>query len=306
MSREQEMSSLPGNPGNDRGDTAHASTGPLRIVGSVTANGAPQNSGARESEPSKVRNGETEKAFETFVSQRESYAQYCLDRTPGNRGLHGSSMSEQGHSSALSFLNDGKKDNSYFAQPVDMISKLLKRQKHHTKKTDALLFGESQKLTVEESHLKKEPDTRANNLLLRAVQILGLREYERFKCNLLRTAEYATEYVKDSISDEVTCTIVRSTRHPDAPPRYLRKGERCDCKDRIAEQDMCVHEICCDGFDQDKFLPRHLRRDRVSGSLEGWSPPESSASPLDEILKSNEVIFDPPAPAKDESQEMSI
>ena len=75
----------------------------------------------------KVRNGETEKAFETFVSQRESYAQYCLNATPGNRGLHGSSMSEQGHSSVLSFLNDGNKHSSYFAKPEDMISKLLKR-----------------------------------------------------------------------------------------------------------------------------------------------------------------------------------
>ncbi|EJK73781.1 hypothetical protein THAOC_04575, partial [Thalassiosira oceanica] len=144
-------------------------------------------------------------------------------------------------------------------------------QKHQTKNTDALLFGESQKLTVEESRLRKEPDTRGNKLLIRAVQKLGLREYERYKRNLLQTAEYATEYVKDSVSDEVTCTIVRSTRHPDAPPRYLRKGERCDCKDRIAEQDMCVHEICYDGFDRDKFLSRHLRRDRVSGSLEDES-----------------------------------
>jgi len=74
-----------------------------------------------------VRNGETEKAFEIFVSQRESYAQYCIDAIPGNRGLHGSSMSEQGHSSTLSYLNDGNKDNSYHAKPLDMISKLLKR-----------------------------------------------------------------------------------------------------------------------------------------------------------------------------------
>ena len=67
------------------------------------------------------------------------------------------------------------------------------RQKHQTKKTDALLFGESQKLAVEHSRLKKEPDTRVNKLLRLAVQKLGLREYERYKCNLLRTAEYATE-----------------------------------------------------------------------------------------------------------------
>ena len=175
------------------------------------------------------------------------------------------------------------------------------RQKHQTKKTNALLFGESQKLAVEESRLKKEPDTRANRLLLQAVCKLGLREYERYKSNLLRTADYATEDTKDPVSGEVTGTVVKSTRYPDAPPRLLRKGERCRCSDRIAELDMCVHEICCDGFDEELFLPRHLRRDRVSGSLEGWSPPELSESPLNDMLDSDEVIFDPPpAAAKEE------
>ena len=118
------------------------------------------------------------------------------------------------------------------------------RQKHHTNKTNALLFGKSQKLAVEESFLMKQPDTRTNKLLLKAVRKLGLREYERYKHNLMRTADYTTESVKDSVSGEVTGMTVKSTRYPEAPPRFVGVGKRCDCKERIAELDMCVHEVC--------------------------------------------------------------
>ena len=67
---------------------------------------------------------------------------------------------------------------------------------------------------------------------------------------------------------------------------------------------MCPRSLC-HGFKEDLFLPRHLRRDRVTGSLEGWSQPDSSASPLDDILDSHEEIFDTPF-AADESQEMDL
>ena len=41
------------------------------------------------------------KLLEIFAQEKETYAQFCLYKIKGTRGLHGSSMSNQNHSSTL-------------------------------------------------------------------------------------------------------------------------------------------------------------------------------------------------------------
>lgn len=62
------------------------------------------------------QNGEWKQKLDEFASQRESYARYCLNNIPGNRGIQGSSASESNHSSVLSHLNRGNRfGNQYCA-----------------------------------------------------------------------------------------------------------------------------------------------------------------------------------------------
>jgi len=62
------------------------------------------------------QNGEWKQKLDEFASQRESYAHYCLNNIPGNRGIQGSSASESNHSSVLSHLNRGNRfGNQYCA-----------------------------------------------------------------------------------------------------------------------------------------------------------------------------------------------
>ena len=47
---------------------------------------------------------------------------------PENRGLRGSSVSEQNNSSLNTYLNDGNKSsNEYMGKPINMMSRLLDR-----------------------------------------------------------------------------------------------------------------------------------------------------------------------------------
>jgi len=129
-----------------------------------------------------ARDGELEQKFEDFAALRDTYAQYCLDQIPGNRGLHGSSSSESNHSSVLASLNGGhKKGNSFCEHPIVLIRELLKRQKMHVNKTNARLFGESQKLTVERYRLDTLPTTPLNDRLRSAASVLNHVSYERYK-----------------------------------------------------------------------------------------------------------------------------
>jgi len=54
------------------------------------------------------RNIKTEDCLETFARENHQYSQYLINEMEGSRGLHGSSVSEQNHSSSLCHLNDGK------------------------------------------------------------------------------------------------------------------------------------------------------------------------------------------------------
>ena len=78
-----------------------------------------------------------------------------------------------------------------------------------------------------------------------------------------------------------------SLRFPDAPPRQflINSNERCLCKERLADNSMCPHEIRVYGFDKSKFEERHFRRLRAKGSLTGWTPSSETKSLVDSIIE---------------------
>lgn len=87
------------------------------------------------------QNGEWRQNLDEFASQRESYARYCLNNIPGNRGIQGSSASESNHSSVLSHLNKGNRfGNQYCATPIVLIRDLLRRQKVHNQEFNSRLL----------------------------------------------------------------------------------------------------------------------------------------------------------------------
>ncbi len=185
-----------------------------------------------------ARNGQLEQTLEDFASRRETYAQYCLDKIPGNRGLHGNAASESNHSSALCFLNDGnKKGNTFCKHPIVLIRELLKRQKKHVNKVNARLFGESQKLVAERHRLANLPATESNNDLRRAAAALNLNTYDRYKKFQRRAQDDL--YLKEFLDPQTQGQYweVGSLRHSDAPPRrFCNTSDRCNCVERVAEQ----------------------------------------------------------------------
>ena len=70
-----------------------------------------------------------EETLEPFASECDQYSQYHIDEMVGSRGLHGSSVSEQNHSSSLCHLKDAKTpDNQYCEEPMTLIKDLFARQ----------------------------------------------------------------------------------------------------------------------------------------------------------------------------------
>jgi len=155
-------------------------------------------------------------------------------------------------------------------------------------KANERLFGMSQKMSVERANLEGQPATRDTLDLLKAARVLNLPSYERYKGK--RQRAFKNYRLNPSYVDpttQQTCHAVFSTQYPDAPPRLFADiSSRCRCQERLAEEDMCPHEILVnDGFNEDYFLPRHMAREFVSGSLDGWT--ESVAgeqSNIDNIL----------------------
>ncbi len=143
-----------------------------------------------------------------FAKERNSYAFYCLEKIPGNRGLLGSAAAEQNHASILMFLNDGQRGvNNYCENPANLIRDLLHRQHHHVKMTNTILAGHAQKLRVERNKLEKYQHDKINQELLKAAKLLNLPAYERFKSRLKRIhSDWTLEY-KESVSEHIVFSL---------------------------------------------------------------------------------------------------
>ena len=232
------------------------------------------------------RNGEIEGKLKKFANDRDNYANYCIASIPGNRGLLGNANSEQNHSSALVFLNDGDKTkNSYCEHVVTLIRDLLHRERLKRDKTNQLLFGLNNKLKIERTRLsQRSVQTDAVKSLIAAAEVLNFPTYERFKAQLLRAEKHL---VKTSVTDPLTgeqIIYISSSQYPDAPPRkFNSETQRCVCRERLIEDDMCAHEIkLMGGFHPSCFKPCHMRREVVEGSLDGWEGPTTNI--IDELI----------------------
>ena len=105
-------------------------------------------------------------------------------------------------------------------------------------------------------------------------------------CSMSQRRAQDDLYLKEYIDPETQlhCREVGSLRYPDAPPhRFCNPSDRCNCVERVAEQDMCAHEIKAHkGFNPALFESRQMFRECVTGSLEGWV--EDTSSTVDNIL----------------------
>ena len=130
-----------------------------------------------------VRNANLEESLQQFADRRQNYAQYCLDRTPGTRGLHGSAATEQNHSSLLVFLNDGiDGQNNYCKDSLTLLKDLFRRQWVHTQKWDKRLHGEEKDMNVEIKRLENQVhryNIDSDRDLLIAARVLCKTEYKR-------------------------------------------------------------------------------------------------------------------------------
>lgn len=103
--------------------------------------------------------------------------------------------------------------------------------------------------------LRNEPQTVLVQNLQNAAAMLCLPIYEEYKAAAERS-------MNDLIMDESfheECEqhsfTIRSTRFEDAPsPFFKSKNDRCSCKARIRELDMCAHEIKLRGGSIDPIL----------------------------------------------------
>ena len=123
-------------------------------------------------------------------------------------------------------------------------------------------------MCVELSSLLSQPSTSTNNILKEAAAVLGLPDYERFKSNTRRAfSDYSLQNVCDH-SGVVIGHQVCSIQYPDDPPRpfLINSNKRCLCKERVADNSMCPHEIRVYGFDKSKFEERDFWRLCAKGS----------------------------------------
>jgi len=249
--------------------------------------------GARELVLSQPQvNGQLLADLDDFASLKTTYASYCHAQVPGNRGHHGNGISESNHSSVLVYLNGGEKNGNNFCEhAIVMIRELLNRQQMHVEQTNQLLFGHTTKMNTEKARLEGEPATPENVELIKAVSVLNMPAYERFKARLNRTKFYRLDTSFLNTSTQETCHAVFSTQYPDAAPRLFANADsRCICKDRLEHEDMCPHEILeKGGFQASLFQPKHMARSVVSGSVEGWVEEEQSLehSSIDHLIGNN-------------------
>ena len=232
------------------------------------------------------RNGQMEQDLATFASRRKTYSTYCIAQLPGNLGRHGSSISESNHASTLVYLNDGnKKGNNFCEHPIVLIRELLMRQKNHVSKANMILWQDCQKMRSAIATLQLLPSTQETQDLLRAVQELNLTSYERYREARGRSNNFRVDsaYVADHESPQDTCTAVINTLTEETPRLFPTFESRCGCVERLANEDMCPHEIAAKGgYNKAFFKERHMSRKSVEGSLVGWV--EDAVSSIDEMI----------------------
>ena len=183
---------------------------------------------------------ELEKKLEVCAEEKETYAQSCLDKIKGARGLHGSSMSEQNHSIQLNHLNDGHTDKSkYCKQPITFVKDLFARQQCHVLIKNKILFDQETEMFSKIKRLKQAKRSETYIDLLKAARKLYRFEYEGYHANRKRSDKLYQMYQD---GDEI---CIACFEHPNAPPRWftLIGDDCCSCEERITKENQCCHKI---------------------------------------------------------------
>ena len=99
-------------------------------------------------------------------------------------------------------------------------------------------------MKIEQAKLKKQPGTFGVSDLKVAASMLNHEYYLRYKSQQAGCCLYTRKQIVHPLTGKVQLNV-QSIRYPEAPPRVFESDifSRCPYQYRVAEQDMCVHEI---------------------------------------------------------------
>ena len=113
----------------------------------------------------------------SLLGRRKGTLDSALNKMQGSRGLHGLSMSEQNHLSALCHLNDCHvKENKYREDAMTLLKDLFLRQKRQATIMNRLLFNGCNYLLNEIKNLSQGVQSNVNRSLMTAAKQLCVSE----------------------------------------------------------------------------------------------------------------------------------
>ena len=170
-------------------------------------------------------------------------------------------------------MNDGVKNgNLYCEKPQTLVKDLFLRQEKHVIKWNQQIYNESNDLLLLRADINKDSEYN----LFHASEILCLTSFREFKDRMDRSSEYSKQTVSP------TQVIIRSLKHPSAPPRQCHRVtivddfKCCSCESSIAREEQCVHSIVANEkrFIPEQFATYHFQRKYISGSYISFNPTE--------------------------------
>ena len=128
-------------------------------------------------------------------------------------------------------------------------------------------------MSVEVSCLEKLPSSKMTSDLIAAAKVLNKHVYDMFVKCYMRAREKLQMTNKYDDKSKLQIICVRCIDYTNSKPRVFNTSfERCKCGTSVAFEAQCEHEIKVrDGFYVSYFQKRHMRRNQVKGSLNGWS-----------------------------------
>ena len=197
-------------------------------------------------------NSKAMKEINDIVDIKDQCIAYAIDSIPGSYGKRGSAHAEQNHSSIISIIGD------YFTGELeDLLSILLERQKEKNKQFNTELAISFSDMLLIHQELQS---SHAHPILIEASKNLSKISYNRF----LKAYKESFKYTSNMLDDS-TYVVHRSTDQTAPFRKFKTKEDRCNCKNAIAFQEQCTHEIkllMC--FDLKRFGLRHHKRKKLT------------------------------------------
>jgi len=177
----------------------------------------------------KYVSGKHQTELDKYGQAPELFAHYKVREYHGNLGRHGSSHSEQNHSSIVSRIG-----SCLLTEPHDTVKKFMQRQGELLNQTNAFL-----------TKYKMNAEGKARSMESNDPRKLPLKQLSSWGYELWQEEHKKSKYIqKDAFN--------------------LLDGQRCACTTRISYFIQCRHELSQLGFNISKWDPRWHQR----GSLE--------------------------------------